>query len=174
MEVNEAFYYDIDGQTIRLEPSGELAVDGAANLSPDFVKGLASLVQAGESLVGDLVMIDKATMDPELEGALDDARALQPVYRTADGTRVVVLPEVRVESNDEATVERIRAYASSDDTDAELVNDKGTSLVLRPCSGRGTDAIALANELFETYAPQVSQARFVRVVQRPETIVRSI
>jgi hypothetical protein len=83
------------------------------------------------------------------------------VYRTEDGSLVAVLPEVRVEAPPAALSE------IADRPGAHVTDRTDDRITLRPDSGRGEDALALANELAEAGA-DVSQPRFVRVVGRPE------
>lgn len=165
----EAFYYDIDGQRVRLLPSQQVAIDRSADVGHELQVELGTLAADAESLKDDYVLLEASNMSAALTDALDVVSGLQPVYTVDDGSRIVVLPEVRVESSDEAVTQGVRSFAKSDATDAELVKDGDKRLVLRPRSGKGTDAIAMANEVYESFSPDVSQARFVRLVRRPDT-----
>ena len=169
MKSAEAFYYDIDGQRVRLRPSDQIAVARSADVGDQLQVELSTLASDAEPVKADLVLIEASNMSAALTDALEAVSGLQPVYTVYDGSRIVVLPEVRVESSDEAVTQEVRSFAKSDATDVELIKDGGKRLVLRPRSGKGTDAIALANEVYETFAPDVSQARFVRLVRRPDT-----
>jgi hypothetical protein len=107
----------------------------------------------------------KVRLEPvaEAPGPLAEGAPDAPVFRAEDGSLVAVLPEVRVECADPAVLDAV--VASLDDT---LVVDRSEErLVLAPGSGRGEDALALANTLAETFDLDVAQARFRRVVPRP-------
>jgi len=88
-----------------------------------------------------------------------------PVYRAEDGSLVAVLPEVRVESEDPSVLEEV----TSSLRDARVTLRTEERLVIVPDSGRGEDALALANRLAESFDLAVAQARFRRVVPRPDT-----
>jgi len=88
---------------------------------------------------------------------------VHPVFRSEDGSRVVVLPEVRVEASDpEKLAELGRSL-----TTARITQESADRLVIEPDSGRGADALALANTLAESADADLAQARFLRVVTRP-------
>ena len=95
---------------------------------------------------------------------LDQDDALLPVFQYEDAL-VVVLPEVRVEiaAGDETEVHRFLEQA---DVPNQVLTDRGTRLVVRPDSGRGEDALRLANELQESVPVEMAQARFLRRVPK--------
>ena len=78
---------------------------------------------------------------------------MHPVYR-AEGALVVVLPEVRVEGEDEARLaELVNAVAG-----AHVAEHAQGRVVAVPDSGRGEDALAIANELAESPDADLAQA----------------
>jgi hypothetical protein len=91
------------------------------------------------------------------------------VFRAADGSLLVVLPEVRIEAADERQARKIRRALDGASVASEVVRDKGEQLVVRPRSHKGGDALELANLVAETVEPPMAQARFLRVVPRPST-----
>jgi len=48
-----------------------------------------------------------------------------------------------------------------------VVGQKRGQTTLRPISGKGEDAITIANEIYVTIRPTMSQPRFLRLVDRP-------
>ena len=86
-----------------------------------------------------------------------------PVYEAEDGSTLAVLPEVRVECADPAVLDAVAASLSG----ATVTDRSEERLVIRPDSGRGEDALALANHVHEAFDVDVAQARFRRVVPRP-------
>jgi hypothetical protein len=111
------------------------------------------------------VLVAQADLPSGLIEELDRGAAVHPVFRY-ERSQIVVLPEVRVEVHGEQQA-RLRAALESGRLAADIERDDGDRLVLRPRSGRGVDALALANSLQETVKPALAQARFVRVVPRP-------
>jgi hypothetical protein len=112
-------------------------------------------------------MLPSAEVPDDVAHALDQAGALQPVYRSADGALVVVLPEVRIDLADTEQASQLHDYLASHDLTSEVLRDTGEQVVLRPTSNRGDDALSLANSIEETVHPPMSQARFLRIVPRP-------
>ena len=98
-------------------------------------------------------------------GPLADIGDDAPVFRAEDGSLVAVLPEVRVESEKPEVLDAVAASL----TGAAVTERTDERLVITPESGRGEDALALANHLAESFDLDVSQARFRRVVPRPDT-----
>ena len=119
----------------------------------------------GRELTKALRLVDGTDLPEPLRHTLDAAGALQPVYGTADDARVVVLPEVRVEASDPETRKGLRDLVK--DSDAEMTESKPGRFVISVPSGRGDDALTLANRVVEELRPEVAQARFIHVVPRP-------
>jgi hypothetical protein len=166
---HDAYYYDSDGSQVPLHASDEVAVSWDAAAQSELPRDvLATLKQHGRELRGGVAMLPSAAVTDEMAEALDAAGALQPVYRSEDGALVVVLPEVRVEVADEAQAAQVRDYLRTMDLASEVVRDTGEHFVVRPASNRGVDALDLANRLEEEMHPPMTQARFLRVVPRPE------
>jgi hypothetical protein len=76
------------------------------------------------------------------------------------------LPEVRVEESSPERQQAVHRWLRQHARDVETVEDRGGRIVLRPTSGRGQDALALANDLTEQVGPEMAQPRFLRIVDR--------
>jgi hypothetical protein len=112
---------------------------------------------------GRKIRLDRVADPPgPLAGDEPDDGPPAPVYRAEDGSLVAVLPEVRVECADPEVLDRVAASL-----EAATVERSEERLVIRPDSGRGEDALAIANHLHDAYGVDVAQARFRRVVPRP-------
>ena len=155
-------YYWAGGRKVPLEATSEVAIDldSAAATGLD-VTALARLRGAGRILTRSLLLVS----GPEAADALGPgARAgVHPVFHSQDGSLVVVLPEVRVESADSRTLDEVGRSL----TTAHVKERTEERLVLEPDSGRGEDALALANSVAESHRTDVSQPRLLRVVDRP-------
>lgn len=118
---------------------------------------------AGARRADDLVLVPTAELPAELRDRLREAGAVQPVLGH-DDTLLVVLPEVRVETGDADTAASLRSVVQAYADDVAVEQLAPGRFVLRPSSGRGEDALKLANHVYERVRPDASQARFLRVV----------
>ena len=157
-------YYWAGGRRIPLAASSDVVIDldsaAGARLAGLQLDGLRA---AGRSLTGSLLMVPGADAAATLGDGVHVLPGVHPVYRSEDGSLVVVLPEVRVEARDPRALGAVRRSL----TTAHVTEETDERLVLAPDSGRGADALTLANELAESKGPDLAQARFVRVVARP-------
>ena len=164
VDPGQAYYY-AGGQRRGLDDSDLVAVDldAVEDVEEDALEQLRS---KGRPLTGAVVLVDSGTAAQVLGDRLDQAPGVHPVYE-AEGALVVVLPEVRVEGGDDA-LRRVQQRASAR---AGVEASEGR-LVLRPRSGRGEEALAMANELAEAAGSEeldLAQPRFLRITQRPDT-----
>ena len=157
-------YYWAGGSKIALHASDDVAVDlGSGPCAQLPEPDLAGLRAEGRSLSGSLVVVPKSAVPDALREGDAFVVGVHPVFRADDGALIVVLPEVRVESSDP---QRLAAVGRSVKA-AHITEQTEERLVLAPDSGRGEDALRLANTLAESPDTDVSQARFIRVVPRP-------
>ena len=108
---------------------------------------------------GRKVALERVTDPAGPSGASTDTAT----FRAEDGSLITVLPEVRVECEDPAVLDAV----SSSLRDARVTQRTDERLVIEPTSGRGEDALALANHLAESFDLEVAQARFRRIIPRP-------
>lgn len=157
-------YYWAGGRKIALHASSDVVID-VTSAAGDQLAGsrLDSLREKGRSLTASLLLVAETDATAALGETSSSVAGVHPVYRSDDGALVVVLPEVRVESSDPG---RLAALGSSV-TAANVKERSEERLVLEPVSGRGADALRLANSLAESQAAEVTSARFLRVVPRP-------
>jgi hypothetical protein len=164
IDPGQAYYY-AGGERRRLVGSDLVAVDLEA--LGDVDEGAAEELRSeGQALTGGIVLVASEVAAKVLGDRLKDCPGVHPVYE-ADGALVVVLPEVRVEGGAEA----LRRAEKSASARASVEAGEGR-LVLRPRSGRGEEALELANEIAESASSEdleLAQARFVRVTARPDT-----
>lgn len=158
-------YYWAGGHKVPLEASTDVVIDVDSAAGAELAgPALETLRASGRSLSGSLLMVSRAAATAALGESGSSGPGVHPVFRSEDGSLIVVLPEVRVEASDP---EKLAALGRSLTT-AHITEQTGERLVLAPDSGRGEDALTLANALAETGDADVSQARFVRIVARPE------
>jgi hypothetical protein len=120
---------------------------------------------AGTKLNRDVLLVQRAFVSgPQLE-ALEHAGAVHPVFR--HGTSLtVVLPEVRVEDPSPRRRQAVHQWLRKNADVAEIVHEQGDRIDLQPTSGRGADALDLANRLTEEVGPELAQARLLHIVER--------
>jgi len=159
------YYYYASGQPVALALDEDwLAIDTrkfpAAGTSARL---RAAILRDSRPLRGDLILVKRQAVPAKPLDALRRQGAVQPVFR-AKRALLIALPEVRVE---ESSVEGQRAlhhWIRQHGDEAEVVEDNGEKILLRPASGDGIDAIALANHLTEQVGTEMAQARFLRVL----------
>lgn len=159
----DEYYYDAEGSQVTLKRDDDLAVE----IDAATASGREILEARGQPLRGDIVLIRSDLLPAAVADELDNAGAIHPVFRTDDRTRVIVLPEIRIEAANEAQLGEILKKLDAADIDSKVVRRSGATLVVQPSSGRGADALHLANEIHEQVHPPMVQARFVRLMRRP-------
>ena len=163
-------YYYASGKPVRLTPDEEwVAVDVRRSEAADADRNLKALIRdASRPLRGDLVLVRRDALSSRQLDALAKQGAIHPVFH-AEGAMLVALPEVRVEESSPQRREVLHHWLRQHIRDAEIVEDRGDRIVLRPTTGRGQDALTLANHLTEQVGPEMAQPRFLRIVERFET-----
>lgn len=164
-------YYYAGGQRIELTPAEDLlAIDEqhfTMEAGPQAVR--TEVQQAAQPLRAGIRLVRRKALSPQTEAVLKQAGALQPVFRAQEAI-VVVLPEVRVEESRPARKKRLEEWIKSHSEQALVRSEREGRIVLEPVSGHGEDALAIANALTEEVEPEMAQARFLRVLQRPSTL----
>jgi hypothetical protein len=165
----EPSYYYTANEKVPIEPDpGHVAIDFAPLHQSASTKLRLWLEkhQAIPALRGELRLIERATLPDPVYAEIKERSALHPVYRYGD-TLLIVLPEVRVEGRSKAHQDRIRAFVENGSVRASVESRNDGQLILRPVSGKGSDALVLANAVHENLHPPMAQARFLRVVPSP-------
>jgi hypothetical protein len=150
-------YYGNDGRAVALTATDQVVVELELLGSP--AEGLALLRERGTALTPSLTLVLEAYVAQALGPEERTVPGVHPVLRTDDGTLLAVLPEVRVEGDPDQL-----ARLAAGPPRAEVAERDDGRLVLRPSSGRGADALALANALHESGAVTLAQPRFLRIV----------
>lgn len=166
---NMSAYYYAAGKKVNLEPDEEhVAVDQAAakeaGLDAKVSASSGTAVRAGAGVV----VTARSSLTPDTIQRLQEAGALQPVYRR-DKAVIVAMPEVRVEFDTPDQRGRVMSLLSPNASDVSFTEDTADRLVLRPVSGHGEDALNLANRIQERAKPAAVSVRFVQFVPKPKT-----
>jgi hypothetical protein len=162
-------YYWAGGRRIGLRTSPDVVVDlTLAAQSGLDESDVARIRDQGRSLTASTVLLPEQDLPEAFKADASLARAFHPVFRADDGTLLAVLPEVRVEAHEPNKLAVLERLIADGETAAIIKEQRPGRLVLEPASGRGADALTLANTLFEEYHPDLAQARFLRVIARPD------
>jgi hypothetical protein len=159
------YYFYAGGKRIPLELDPEhVVVDSGLVASREGKRPDPRSLEGVEELRGGFYLVERRALTADLRERLDQDHALLPVFLYEDAL-IVILPEVRVEmaAGEEAGVHR---FLEQTDIPNKILADRGTRLVVRPDSGRGEDALRLANELQESVPVEMAQARFLRKVPK--------
>jgi hypothetical protein len=159
-------YYYASGKPVPLHLDDDLVAIDVGRASESGTDR-AAMRKDALHLTGDLVLTRRDTLPADKVEAMELDGTAQPVYR-AEGATLVVLPEVRVEDSSADRLESIRNWVSEHADEAKIVQDSGERIVLRSPSGRGADALALANRLTEQVGPEMAQPRLLRITRRPD------
>lgn len=154
-------YYYAGGEKIELTPAEDLVA--VKNQVLQALEGVASTV--GRALTDGLRLVAKHDLGHALK-ELGGPKSEFPVFRSHGGI-VVALPEVRVEEGRKTHQARLEKWLTAHGDDVQVVSRGGDCMVLKPVSGSGQDALAIANDLAEQVGPEMAQARFIRVTPRP-------
>jgi hypothetical protein len=165
--MSEPRYYYAGGVKVPIELDGQrVCVDlGLAKAGPALLRKWVKQAKP-KPVQGQLALLDRSALPPAVLEALEAQSAVQPVFRHGE-TSLVALPEVRVETTREKR-RKLDTLVKNGPIPANIEDQGAERAVLRPLSGNGGDAVALANALHEALQPELAQARFVRIVAKPD------
>jgi hypothetical protein len=166
--MGEQHYYYAGGNRIPLRLDRKhIAVDVKAAAQARVDRKIAGVLKKAPSLRRDVHLVEKRQLPKGALEHLEAAAVVMPVFRHEDAL-VVVQPEIRVETTTASQARSLKKFLAKSDVDAEVFQDKAGRHTVRPASGRGEDALVLANRLHEEARVDLAQARFIRMVPRPE------
>jgi len=158
----EPNHYYSNGQRISIRRDDDQV---AVLLSHPSASGMrVRLEQHGLELRSGVFLVPASVLSDSERARLESDGALFPVFE-AEGGRLILMPEVRVQGRDHAQVREIRTHLTDEDL-ADDIEESGNLVQFRPRSGKAIDALRLANAIQERIGPDMSQARFLRVVPR--------
>ncbi len=158
-------YFYAGGKQIPLKPDPDhFAVDIERASSGDVEPLAPAILEKARELRQHLYLVERSAVPAGVEERLEEAGALHPVFEYQDSL-LIVLPEVRVEVATEK-ISEVQHFLEKAEIRTQIVKDRGNRLVLRPDSGRGVDALRLANDLQEKGSVEMAEARFLRMVPK--------
>jgi hypothetical protein len=168
MDERHSYYYYAGRDRIELEPEEEwVAVDATCLGRGKRDTALRKRLERERPVTGDVYVVGRKELSDADVGRLDRKGAVQPVFKHGRA-RIIVLPEVRASLREEKDTRALKRLIKKPEYKAEIVRQSGRRVVLRPASGRGLDALTIANRLKEEGEATVAQARFIRMVPRPD------
>ncbi len=160
-----ARHFYAGGERHTLEPAGDwLAIDTRAASAAGLSSEVAAL-QVESKLPSGIILVARGAWPDELHARIDAAGAARSAYRSGRAV-VILVPEVRVEFDSGQHADVIRALGESK-VPAEITDDAPNRLALRARSGKGEDALDLANYIHEHVRPAASSVRMLQIVPRP-------
>ena len=161
-------YFYVDGERVRLKPARDFCAVDLNRLKADTkLHGTTErlLGEVGASTRRGVSVVQKSKIPVEVAHDLDKRGVFQPVYEYGRSL-MVVLPEVRIEEARPEMQKKMRDWLDEHGAGVEI-NSRQARTEVRPKSGDGRDALHLANEIQEQLAPELVQARMLRVQTKP-------
>lgn len=160
-------YYYADGRKVAIERDlDQVAVDEQAAERAGVGGEVRTATADGRRQARGVLLASRTALGQKTIAILEKAGALQPVYKQALAV-MVALPEIRVEFESpdqrQAVIDLLSDASRAGHTVMEESSDRMT---LRPASGSGEDALALANEIYERAHPAAASVRFVQFVPK--------
>lgn len=140
-----------------------VAIDARAAAAAGLTHALAAL-PTGPKLLGGITLIETAAFPGDIRAKVDSEGVTRSAYRSG-AALVVLLPEVRVElkAGQRAAVLRVLDECG---IPADVTEDESAMLTLKPRSGKGEDALQLANFIYEQVRPAASSVRMLQFVPK--------
>ena len=171
---SKTLHYQAGGQTVTLRPDAEQVAVNLRLLDDDLIGSLEAAAGSLTKVNDDLAIIPTSRLGQQLVAKLMTKGAILPVFEEG-GTRLVALPEVRVEPpadpGDSAAIEKLEHWLGDHRDRVEVVTRRPGRLLLAPGSGYGPDAVSLANDISMEFDSLTASPRFLRITPRPKTSV---
>ena len=164
-------HYKAGGTSVELTPhEGVIGID-TTKLSGKAGSALLSALQKQLQPIGrGIALVSREKLSNDLARKLEGLDAVVPVFES-DGATLVALPEVRVEGPTGAkvgtSIARARRWLKGRSKRVKVVTDEPERLVVQVSSGRGEDAVALADEIAEKVSRVTATPRFIRLTRHP-------
>lgn len=139
----------------------------AVNATLAKSKGFAASESQTRVLPGGMILVPRGEVPTRDVETLEQAGALQSVY-SSGGTIAIPLPEVRIEFDKRSQHDAALAALERAAFDQKMLSDRDGVIVVSLVSGRGDDALDLANYVYESARPAASAARMVQIVRKPD------
>jgi hypothetical protein len=165
------YAYVAGGRRITLKPDHDSIGLRISDLDASLQKQLRASTSPGMQVVNsELAVVAKKSIPEAALTALRAQGLVFPVFADA-GTKIIALPEVRVEPPSDTTKasrKELSDWLSAHSAEVRVVSEGPDRLVLAPTSGYGPDAVVLADDISRAFKSYSASPRFLRVTARPK------
>lgn len=169
--VMSSSYYYAGGQKIPLEPVKDLVAlrGSAATAVSSTMEKAASKSPRSMELMDGMSLVDVSDVPATDLQKFSTAGDAQPVYQ-AGSTMMIPLPEVCVEPANDSQKKSVNKLLKGLGDRARVETGKYGQITVHLTSGRGDDAVQLANEIHEQIDSGVASPRFMQVTSSPDVV----
>lgn len=160
-------YYYAAGRRVRIAVEARMVAIDRERARRAGLRPRARSKAGTRGLPGELLLLERETLAPSLAASLERAGALRTVYRRGE-TLLVPLPEIRVEWETAPAGADLRRLLERLPHAVEVIRLADACLQLDVRSGRGEDALEVANHLYEDAGIAGVSVRLVQVTPTPE------
>jgi hypothetical protein len=167
-ELDESPYYYAGGKKVPLMPADNMV----AVRSDEIDDKLSTMEEAEEiksasvELRAGVSIVDQRDITESAAKVLKDNDVARPVFEI-EGGFMVPLAEIRIEDCDETKLAEVSNWVKENSSLAEVISEREGRIAVKPTSDDPVDALNIANRITEEVGPEMSQVRFIRMVQRP-------
>lgn len=168
---DQVYEYQAGGKTVFLRPDKKLVGVNLSCLDKVMVKSLQDDAMGEmQEIKGGMALIPRSLLQSRLMNELREKNALFPVF-SEGGTRVIALPEVRIEPPAGKVVKagfrNLSRWIGEHEPQVQVLANTPDRVVLAPLSGYGPDAVTLARDIAKKFKPLTASPRFLRIMPRP-------
>ena len=170
-------HYKAGGTSVELTPhTGIIGIDTGKLSGKAGASIWSSLKNESISVGRGIALVSVKEISNEQERKLRALKAFLPVFESGSAV-LVPLPEVRVEGPTGTDVGKAmtqaRRWLQGHSDRFKIIDDGAERLVVEPASGRGEDAVLLADEISDNVSRVTATPRFIRWTQRPKRVAQA-
>jgi hypothetical protein len=170
MPAMSANFYYAGGEKINLHPVKDMLAFARPTSLSKLPAALKQSLHLGlEAVTDGVTIVPVEQLTSQVLSAIRDKLKVFPVFAGDASGMLVALPEIRVQCEPEQG-KKLESWLKERADEIDIVKHDGTQFVLQATSGDGADALRIANEIYRKFRPQMSQPRFIRIVDRPDTM----
>jgi hypothetical protein len=169
---DQVYEYQAGGKTVSLRPDKHFVGLNLAVLDEPMLKSLQAAAKGEmQEVKGGMALIPRKHLISDLISKLRDKNAVFPVFSDG-GTRMIALPEVRVEPPAgkafKAGLQSLSKWIGEREKEVQVLKDNPDRMVVAPLSGYGPDAVTLAHDIAKKFKTLTASPRFLRIMPRPK------
>jgi hypothetical protein len=170
--LDQVYEYQAGGKTVSLRPDKRFVGVNLAGMDEAMLKSLHAAAKGEmQEIRGGMVLIPRTHLMSRLMTELRDKNAVFPVF-SEEGTRMIALPEVRVEPPAgkavKAGLQSLSKWIGERDQEVQVLTKNPNRMVVAPLSGYGPDAVTLAHDIAKKFKTLTASPRFMRIMPQPK------